>query len=848
VIDPIYDSRPPELDSDLEWMLQSGQATHEMLAETLVQEFYLDAHRFAMVFMDDPTVARSFLLDVFSNALLNVYHYRSQMGARVWFFRIFIKSLRKELPHFSFKKPGALQTSLGANSVPGTSDSRSKAESSIWMAFENLGLQYRMALFLSVVLDWPVEEIPPVIGADSVKINQWLTHARRNISALLQSELSAGFASEGRDALDELLIRSIDKKFPVEPLDEDARLKFVSSVLNRKSKRDYFQQRAVSIKEIIFTGLAILIVVGVIWAANRVLPDSESAQSPTETSQRPPAAAFQRRYRIRPTPTPLPHLHTPFPTPTSQGMFYELKPGETLSSVAARLGITAKALRQYNRLPADARLIAGDRIALPTQSLQSIPTPTPVTPAPTDKPHPTPSSSMDIMSALSRRNYSWQTLWMDAEILDYGPPGFVGPPEITRNQLWLSHSQFLDLIGRTDGVPDVVFLRNQESLYAAQPGIGQVWFTKMQSPSSISLLENQLNGLFGAIFFRSQDITGTLRMTGSDVVAGHVAWRVDQTGPDGNLLNRFWMEARTGFILGSQTFGGQDRQTLLSEVRVNSIFFDVNFPDQSMFDPNLPWRGGYASDYTGSPEADNIPAPSPEPALGHEPRQYIPALDGFNPGAYPLAFQYPSDYMAGEPWQRVDVFAGMYYLGKTPFGDPRAMICSRSTDGDWFAFVSQPSRDPGPNAQLHLINLRTLDQITPDLPGPFSVTQFAISPDNQQLAFFGYNSQFDPGGLYLMDLETGEVGKLMTMASARSLVWSPDGKFLGLVGLYENQQQEDVVVLDVRDSKITYSEPFAGNNSAIGAQSADNWPMKDWGVDFPVSMDNLGDCVNPPGK
>ena len=76
----------------------------------------------------------------------------------------------------------------------------------------------------------------------------------------------------------------------------------------------------------------------------------------------------------------------------------------------------------------------------------------------------------------------------------------------------------------------------------------------------------------------------------------------------------------------------------------------------------------------------------------------------------------------------------------------------------------------------------------------------------------------------------------------------PDGKFLGLVGLYENQQQEDVIVLDVRDSKITYSQPFVGNNSAIGAQSADNWPMKDWGVDFPVNMDNLGDCVNPPGK
>jgi RNA polymerase sigma factor (sigma-70 family) len=848
VIDPIFDSRPPELDSDLEWMLQSGQASQEMLAEALLQEFYPDAHRFATVFLGDPTAARSFLLDVFSNALLNVYHYRSQIGARVWFFRIFIKSLRKELPRFSFKRPEVLQTPVGPNANPGISTSISNAENNIWMAFESLGLQYRMALFLSVVLDWPVEEISSAFGVEPAKISQWLNQARRNISAFLQSEFSADLGAEDHDALVKLLIRVIDKKLPVEPLDEDARFKFLSSVLSRKSKRDYFQQRAISIKEVIFTGLAILIVVGVIWAANRVLPDSESAQSPTETSRRPPAAAFQRRFRIRPTPTPLPHLHTPFPTPTSQGMFYELKPGETLSSVAARLGMTANALRQYNRLPADARLIAGDRIALPPHSLQSVPTPTPVTPAPDVQLSATPGSSMDIISALSRRNYSWQTLWMDAEILDYGPPGFVGPPEITRDQLWLSQSQFLDLIGSIDGVPDVVFLRNQESLYAAQPSIGHVWFSKMQSFSSIDLLDAKLSGLFDAIFFRSQDVKGNLRITGSDVIAGRVAWRVDQTDVNGNLMSRFWMDARTGFILDNQTFGGPDHQTLLSEVRVNKIDFDVDFLDQSMFDPDLPWRGGYASDYTGSPEADNSPTPSPEPALGHESRQYIPALEGFNPGAYPLAFQYPSDYVAGEPWRRVDVFAGMYYLGKTLFGDPRTMICSRSMDGDWFAFVSQLSRDPGPNTQLHLINLRTLDQITPDMPGPLSVTQFAISPDDQKLAFFGYDSQFDPGGLYLMDLQTGETGKLMTMTNARSLVWSPDGKFLGLIGLQENQVQEDVIVLDVRDSKITYSQPFVSKNNTVGAQSGDNWPMKDWGVDFPVSMDNLGDCVNSPGK
>jgi DNA-directed RNA polymerase specialized sigma24 family protein len=848
VIDPLFNSRPPELTSDLEWMLQSGQATHEMLADALVQEFYPDAYRIAMVFLDDPHAARVVLLEAYSNALLSVYRYRSQTGARAWFFRIFIKSLRSEIPRLSSQRPKDPPTTIDPESHQSDQSPLFKTEKSILAVFEVLAFSQRLALFFKVVLDWPVEEIALAMSSDTTNVDRWLFQVHQRISEYALSRTATDLQSEDLEARGELLERSIKKRWPVEALDSDERAKIVSQVLSRTSQRDSLQKRAISLKEIVFTALAILIVVGAIWGANRMLPESESAQTPTESNQRPPAAAFRRRFSSQPTPTPSPHLRTPFPTPTSRGMFYELKPGERLSSVAARLGISVKALRDFNRLPADARLIAGDRIVLPPLSLQNLPTPTPVTPVPEIQPTAAPSSNQDIISALSRRNFAWQTLWLDAEVLDYGPPGFVGPPDISRNQLWLSQAQFLDLVGSPNGIPDVVFLRDQDSLYAAQPSIGQIWFSKMQSPSSIVLLENRLSGLFDALFFRPQDIKANLRITGSDVIAGRDAWRVDQTDTAGNLLTRFWLDTRTGFILRSQTFGGQDHQTLLSEVRVDKVFFDVNFPNQSMFDPNLPWRGGYASDYNGGPETEDAPSPSPEPAQGHAPLQYIPALDGFNPGAYPLTFQYPSDYAAGDAQSRVDVFSGMYYLGKTLFGDPRSMICSRSQDGDWLAYVSQPSRDPGSSTQLHLMDLRNLDQTAPDLPGSFSVSQFAFSPDNQKLAFFGYDSQLDPGGLYLMNLETGDTVKLLVITSARSLVWSPDGQSLGLIGLYENQVQEDVIVLDVRDGKVTFSQPYMGNASTISAQMSDNWPMKKWGVNFPESMGGLEDCVNPPKK
>jgi hypothetical protein len=267
-----------------------------------------------------------------------------------------------------------------------------------------------------------------------------------------------------------------------------------------------------------------------------------------------------------------------------------------------------------------------------------------------------------------------------------------------------------------------------------------------------------------------------------------------------------------------------------------------------MFDPNLPWRGGYASDYSGAPESGNVTIMPLEPAPGHEPLQYIPAFGGYDPALHQLAFQYPSSYKGDEVEARVDIFSGKYYLGKTLFGNPRTLICSRSSDGSQIAYVSQLSRDPGPDAQVHVINLRTLDHVTPDLPGPMAVSQFAFSPDSRKLAFFGYDSQFDPGGLYLMDLDSGRTTQLATLINARSLVWSPDNNSLGLIGVPDSQVQEEVIVLDVRDLKIIYSQPFDGSNNSSNLQNSDNWPMKNWGVKFPVSMGGLEACINPPEK
>ncbi|MEQ8820139.1 MAG: LysM peptidoglycan-binding domain-containing protein [Sumerlaeia bacterium] len=52
----------------------------------------------------------------------------------------------------------------------------------------------------------------------------------------------------------------------------------------------------------------------------------------------------------------------------SRGSYYELKPGDTLESIAKANGLTVDAIKKENRLPSGARLLAGQRLYLPPRN------------------------------------------------------------------------------------------------------------------------------------------------------------------------------------------------------------------------------------------------------------------------------------------------------------------------------------------------------------------------------------------------------------------------------------------------------------------------------------------------
>jgi hypothetical protein len=92
-----------------------------------------------------------------------------------------------------------------------------------------------------------------------------------------------------------------------------------------------------------------------------------------------------------------------------------------------------------------------------------------------------------------------------------------------------------------------------------------------------------------------------------------------------------------------------------------------------------------------------------------------------------------------------------------------------------------------------------------------------------------------------VDIGTGESRLLLVVDQAHSLVWSPDGEFLALIGIPEGQDSPATLVLHVRTGQIAYQGP----PGAIDQAPPDS-PIAAWGSPFPVEMGGMDECAAPP--
>lgn len=836
----------PELAPDIDWMLQSGQASSEMLVEALVNEYYVPIYRLAMALLDDPEAARQTSQDVFGAALLNVYRYRSGSGVQVWIYQIAIEVCRNALRRL--RRQRSFKASLPVSSDPmlfGSTTPSREADAALWLAVDALNEKAKLTALLHYLHGWGVSEIAQVLRNKDSAVQ---AHLR-----LVRQDCREAFHSTGlrEEELDLLLSQTLQGRWPVPEMsvvDLDRIVVEVESHAGRQSSR---RQRMTSVKEIALTLIAILFVAAFIWGANMLVPEPEPTELPIPTGAVTRSSLTESDVVIvitgeTPTPQrsktwPTPDRSAmPTPTPTREGIMVTVKPGDTLESIAKEMDTTVEELRELNRLAEDTDLRIGLPLLIPgSLDAVGVLSATRVPPVAQSGPADQPATSSELALHIQQNINSWNTLWIDAQVLIYGPEGYAGPPRVSRSQIWISREQLLVLIGSPMEGPEEVFLRNGTRFYRAKPGSNQPWFFALKDNDPLSNPTREYMNLFFNTFFGQQvgEDRDHLRVVESEEIAGRAAWVVEKTYEADHLKALLWVDQSTGLILRRQQFQENAEKMLRDEVMVTAITYDVDFP-QELFNPQLPWRGGYARDFTGEPASITTRLPS-EVASGRQRLDYNLVPEDFDPSLAQLTFQYPLSFNHIDSLTNTELFASDYYLGPVMFGNPWTLICDRSPDGQKIAYVSQPDKAQSQNAFLRWFNLSDPGEGVHRALGRTYVTHFAFSPDSHRLAVFGYNGQFAAGAIYILDIDTGEYNLLKHLIDANSFVWSPDGDYLALIATPTSIFQEEVMVIHTRTGEVVYRE---GIDIQSGRNYSD-WPMLEWGIEFPVEMGGLETCA-----
>jgi DNA-directed RNA polymerase specialized sigma24 family protein len=840
MLNPIPDYAP-----DLEWMLQSGQVSNELLLEALVVEYYPAVFRLAHALLDDQTAARKAADKVFSLALLELYSYRAQDGVEIWLYRIAMETCQRShssletLRNLLASMPFAANLNLLGDTLP-----ESETDAEIWLAVDDLEVSLRQILIFRFILDWQPSRISALMGTDEQSLQAAVELIQNVFDKKYHPASSAQPAKQPAhsDEIFSTIKESLEKRWPLPKFTESEQEKTLARI-SRQTKIMHTRRRGiVSVLEVGLIVLIILLGTGIAWGMN-LFGEAEKTPAPTELKQETVLVTKIVYQYITATPE-APQADqlvtsTPFEIPSSQ-FTYSLS-GESLEDLATRLAISPESLRNLNRLPQNVTFESGQRLLLPDQwEGVVIPSPSPV---PQVVPGPSlgePYIAEMVVQRFAVQGPRYNTLWIDAQVTDYGPLSYIGPPRIYRGQMWVGLEQSLGLIGFPDRLPLEAVLRLGRNGYLARPAADAPWFSEWRENFNYSSPSVEVLQLMAEALFDTRSLErNTITVFGREEQAGIQSLVLDVFNQNGFKTDRIWYDDSRGSILKRIRFQPDGRGEPNFEVQVDSVAYDVDFPQQ-LFDTRLPWRGGFASEPSGTPAENNGARASS--SMNRTPLEAMSAPTNFNPAESHLTFQYSPSFSIHSPFSIIELFADNYSLGPIFFGNPWRMICQRSPNGEWLAFVDVPQEDNDTPAVLNWFNLSEPEQSYESLTANQGVTDFAFSPDSRLLAYFTRPGSSGMGMLRVIELTSQEDEPLLIIGDIDSLIWSPDGASLAMITRFDpGSYLESITVFDLETQRITYNAPID-----ILSHSVRDWPMLDWGVEFPVEMGGMDDCSIPP--
>ena len=603
---------------------------------------------------------------------------------------------------------------------------------------------------------------------------------------------------------------------------------------------------------IAFLGFALCLLVGGAFLIILLI----GAQAQVETTDPSgPVITATPRDQVRPMPEP--------------SYLYQVQFGDDLQSIAALLETPVDSLAAVNGIISQTVLLPGQKLLVPglPASIQAQPTPLP--PAPPATVLVGNPNSETIRQKLSNSQNNWQTLWADFQMADYGPSAYIGSPRIYRAQVWLNPvgfesngyegdnnhgppGQSLELFGLFSG--DVA------SAHALAGGLhidrSPQQKEAILSPSAAASTELLRNRRLRAMLLPSSAKwarqPGSFQVEGEEEIAGRMTIVVNWINLAGQREDRLWIDAATGLILRWQEFGAENYQTLMADTIVSAIALNQAMPANRVFTPGAVWR----TEFYAGPQAEPLsPAPGEDgsvyalvlPYASRKAGPITPAPEGFQVADTPLHFLYPNQLeqavkSKGSASIPVNLLANGYLIGQTEMGLPWGLRCERSPDGRRIAFTTGSDGVNNPDLSVRWFNLDNPEMVFQPMPA-FTTEYFSFAPLGDKLAVFARHKETFTGGIYLIDLVSGEYKLLLEMEQANSLVWSPEGDYLAFIGQKAGEIKSAIYIVHIKLVEV------------IDVQIIDfsfyipsNWSGQIWQHQLPQTPGGLERCASPPVK
>jgi DNA-directed RNA polymerase specialized sigma24 family protein len=371
----------------------------------------------------------------------------------------------------------------------------------------------------------------------------------------------------------------------------------------------------------------------------------------------------------------------------------------------------------------------------------------------------------------------WQhinTIWIDYLIMLGGAQGGTNGYTISRVELaWdLQTGNKLVLVGAPEGPPVYGFYSDNRNTYELDIRYGRL--------SAATILDNSRPNYWLylvdlALNLQMNNFEGnwTFEPAASGSLVDRDTLIVKVINSDGFLENTTVLDSITGIPLIQQRYRFKgERNYLVLYAVVNDISVDESIPvehfsiensrqvkfrsndlwiDNPRIENNLSWWKRIFTDQAASDIGENL-------------------VSLLNYQVFALPREQGIKYSTG-------VIAENVLVGEYPMGNPWSVLCERSPDGSRVAFIEDRRFEYGstfPSNVLHWFSIDNPGVLQTPLPD-VDATRLTFSPDSQFLAVHASNE------VSIIELSSGKVERLLLMPSVDRLVFSENGRYLGVL-------------------------------------------------------------------